>query len=385
MKHLYIFLTLFFVSSCSHKSGKELNLVQLQIIDQNGIVETISSQDRLKKYKEADFLSQQPYQKITRFYQRNSQGHVISHITSYYPNGQLKQYLEATDLRAFGQYKEWHPNGQLKISAQVIGGQADFQPFSQKDWLFEGKTTAYDQQGNILAEFPYEKGVLSGEVTYYYPDMQVKEKKFYKEGRLEGESFSYYPNGSLLKKCTYLNDSLDGISLTYWAAEIPSAIEEYEKGLLQRGVYYNNNKKVCSEIQEGKGTRFVLLNGEKYQIQEYLHGKQQGQVQTYNEEGKLLNVYSVKNGKKNGTETQFYTQSETPLDDMGSVMEYSIDWIENKIHGTAKSWYPCGVMESQKQFAHNKKNGSALYWYKDGSLMAVEEYENDVFNKWKVL
>ncbi len=39
-------------------------LSSINIIDRNGISETVSSKDRLKKYEEVDWLAPQPYEKV---------------------------------------------------------------------------------------------------------------------------------------------------------------------------------------------------------------------------------------------------------------------------------------------------------------------------------
>jgi antitoxin component YwqK of YwqJK toxin-antitoxin module len=42
-----------------------------------------------------------------------------------------------------------------------------------------------------------------------------------------------------------------------------------------------------------------------------------------------------------------------------------------------KTWYPTGVLESQKEMSNNAKNGVLTAWYRDGNLMMIEEYDND--------
>lgn len=42
-----------------------------------------------------------------------------------------------------------------------------------------------------------------------------------------------------------------------------------------------------------------------------------------------------------------------------------------------KSWYPTGIVESQKEMANNAKNGVLTAWYRDGSFMMIEEYDHD--------
>ena len=58
-------------------------------------------------------------------------------------------------------------------------------------------------------------------------------------------------------------------------------------------------------------------------------------------------------------------------------LKLSINWVQGKILGAVKTWYPNGQLESQKNYSDNMKNGIATAWYNDGSIMFMEEYEKD--------
>ena len=113
-----------------HPAKQEENLVLIQIQDRNGLSETISNPDRLVTYDKIDFLSSQPYQKVLRVFRKEGQNRSV--ITTYHPNGSTWQLLEAKEMRAFGTFREWFPNGAKKIEATVIGGSADLTPGAQE-------------------------------------------------------------------------------------------------------------------------------------------------------------------------------------------------------------------------------------------------------------
>src|SRR5579863_10126746 len=153
--------SLILVCGCTHRAeDSDAPLASIQIQDRNGLTETISTPERLEPYRHLDFLASQPYKKIIRVFKQN--GKMGGKITTYHPNGQIHQYLESQDMRAFGTYKEWHPNGALKIEATVIGGSADVIQGAQRDWIFDGVARVWDDKGTQLAEVPYAKGVLEG-------------------------------------------------------------------------------------------------------------------------------------------------------------------------------------------------------------------------------
>ena len=156
--------------ACAQKATKNSVLTSINIIDRNGLNETITNKDRLEQYERTNFLCPQPYQKVLRVYKRDCQGNSISYVTTYYENGQPKQYLEAVNNRAFGLYQEWHENGILKLEATIIGGIADLTPCAEKSWQFDGCAQAWDENGNLQTEISYDKGQLEGESLYYHPN-----------------------------------------------------------------------------------------------------------------------------------------------------------------------------------------------------------------------
>ena len=52
-------------------------------------------------------------------------------------------------------------------------------------------------------------------------------------------------------------------------------------------------------------------------------------------------------------------------------------WVEGRIQGLVKTWYPNGTSESQREMSRNAKNGLLTAWYFDGSVMMIEQYDRD--------
>ena len=138
----------------THFNNDQLSSIQL--IDRNDFKETISTPERLKPYETSNFLSPQPYKKITRLYTRNAQGKTLSKLTTYHNNGELWQYLEVVNGRACGTYQEWHENGQLRLHINVMEGQGDISEEAQYSWIFDGPSYAMNDRGHIQAEIHYD-------------------------------------------------------------------------------------------------------------------------------------------------------------------------------------------------------------------------------------
>jgi len=363
MKRLVIACLL--ICSCQ-KSPPANDLVGIQIQDRNGLSETISIPEKLETYNNIDFLSSQPFKKVIRVYKKEGKNHSI--ITTYHPNGVIWQYLECQDMRASGVYQEWFSTGQLKIKAYVIGGTADVALGAQSDWLFDGLSEVWDEQGQLTAHIPYEKGVLEGTSLNFYPNGQIERSVPYEKQLIEGELIEYFPDGQIKERTSYKKGLKQGTCIGLGEEGNVLWEEEYNKDLLQKGVYFSPKGTQISEVQQGCGFQTFFKDSGAFQQIEIQKGRQEGIIKQFSEEGKLQLIYRIKGHRKDGEEIVYYPSSEKKI---------SLEWHDDMIHGSVKTWYQNGGLESQKQFARNKKNGTVCSWYEDGQLMLIEEYEND--------
>jgi antitoxin component YwqK of YwqJK toxin-antitoxin module len=332
--------------------------------------ETISAKDRLEKYTKTDFLTSQPYKQVVRIYS-NDAPQKTSILTTYHPNGYIYQYLEVVNARAFGSYKQWHSNGQLEISATVIGGPAGITELEQQQWIFDKKNFVWDESGNLISTFNYEKGQLQDEALYYHANGNIKRQELYHNNELDGVVSEFNEEGMLTEKMSFKNGSREGESIGYWSPNTVSFVEKYKNGLLLNGEYFDEKSKLLSKIHNGNGIKTTLFNEYQARI-EFKNGQPEGNVEKYYNSA-LQSITHVKNGKKHGEETEYYADGETP--------KLTVHWAEDKLQGTVKTWYDNGNIESQKDMYDNKKNGVSTAWYRNETIMLIEEYEHNILVK----
>ncbi len=371
-----ILLLLFLVGCAQHTQDPSENLTSIQILDRNGFSETISLRDRLAVYEKTDFLTAQPYQKIVRVFGKVSDGKTFSKITTYHPNGQLWKYLESENGRAHGQYQEWHSNGQLKISATVIEGTSDVSEMGQMTWLFDDASKVYDEQGRLIANILYSKGMLDGLSCYYFPTGEIKQEIPYVKNEIHGTQRSLNVEGDCLEMIPHVFGEKDGLSMTYWSPGQLKAEELYEKGLLINAHYFNLRGETVANVENGFGLQALFQDDHLKTLVEHQNGKIEGKVQTFNSEGCLVNLFSIIDGMKSGEEWEYY-----PTHDGKERPKLFLEWDLDSIHGVTKTWYDNGILESQREMNNNKKHGLSFAWYKEGDLMLMEEYENDLLVK----
>ena len=356
---------------CARYSEQASSLVAIHLQDRNGIKETISVPERLQNYERVDFLSSQPYKKVLRIYKANQKNRSI--ITAYHPNGTIAEYLEAQDTRANGYFREWFPNGQLKIEAIVIGGTADITPDAKKDWLFDGTCHVWNEQGNLVAKIPYIKGVIEGMSLSYHPNGAIQRQVPYINSMEEGEMVEFYPTGMIKLRQNHAKGQKNGSSIGYFDNGQTAWIEEYTEGRVLQGRYYTLKGDQIAEVNSGRGIRALYQGNSLSCLVETHQGVPEGFVKQFTPKEELSSTYSLKNGRKHGEEIEYYLPLD--LNETQVRPKLSIQWDQDVVHGIVKTWYPTGQLQSQREYCRNEKLGPSCAWYKNGALMLVEEYE----------
>jgi antitoxin component YwqK of YwqJK toxin-antitoxin module len=375
MNPLIYFFSITLLCACAaHKTAdKSDSIMSMQILDRNGFTETISNKERIDSFKQTDFFAPQPFQKVLRVYGRDPQGQTVSKITSYHDNGEICQYLEAINGRAHGVYKEWHPNGQLKVQTAVVEGAADLNDLAQASWVFDGLCEVWDDQGNRIAEFHYDKGLLKETGYTFFPGGKIQTQMPYEQGELHGCYRLFDAQGGLLEEVPYFKGEKQGKAKTYWPEGSLLSEEEFEEGKLESASYFDPKGTLVATVEKGSGHRAEFQKGVLFSLSSIKGGLPEGEVQVFYPDGSLHCSYTMSGGKKQGTEWEYYPGAKKP--------KLCIEWHEDVIQGQVKTWYLSGQMESQREVHQNKKQGSAFAWYKSGDLMLIEEYENDLLVK----
>ncbi|MCH9608508.1 MAG: hypothetical protein S4CHLAM45_10860 [Chlamydiales bacterium] len=367
----FLLLSLFFLfaSTSLEARGKGVKISSINIIDRNGLSQTFNSKDRLAEYEKTDFLAPQPYQKVMRVYKKEKNGNRRAQITSYHPNGQVKQYLEALNNRAFGNYYEWFSNGQVKVHATVIGGTADLNTAAEDSWIFDGLNRAWDEDGSCSAQIFYNKGSLENTSYFYHSNGSLWKEVPYSKNLIDGEMKIFYDDGTLFQSIEYKDGVKNGPALRYWNAHSLAYFETNVNGMLTDASYYDTQGNLISEIKGGSGFRAIFGKDELREFQEFKQGKQEGEVRIYDSNGDRISTYFLKNGEKEGKEIDYFPGTSQP--------KLLLTWHDGLLQGTTKTWYESGVLESQREMSDNKKNGLLTAWYQNGALMLVEEYDQD--------
>ncbi|HEX2580301.1 MAG TPA: hypothetical protein VHK67_07865, partial [Rhabdochlamydiaceae bacterium] len=238
-------------------------------------------------------------------------------------------------------------------------------------WFFEGTSLVYDEQGHLIAKIFYEKGLLEGTSLYFHPNETLSKEIPYHKNEIHGVVQLFNEQGTCIEKANYTEGLCDGTAMAIWSPNQIKYTEAWEKGLLLNGTYYSPDGKEISHVKNSNGFQALFENSLLVSLVEYQKGIPEGQVKTFNPKGQLISLYHLKENMKEGDEWEYY-----PSDDVKPSPKLCLQWKEDTMHGTVKTWYENGVLESQREMHDNKKHGPSYAWFKDGGLMLTEEYEN---------
>ncbi|MFN0064848.1 MAG: toxin-antitoxin system YwqK family antitoxin, partial [Chlamydiales bacterium] len=215
----------------------------------------------------------------------------------------------------------------------------------------------------------YNKGELEGNARYYHPNGGVWKIIPYAKNQIHGMQKIFLPSGEIFQTTEYVNGAKEGHATRYWDISHIAFHEKYIEGSLEEGTYYDREGKVVSGIKNGKGFRAIFGRETLERLEEFQGGKEEGSVRIFDEEGRVVCTYQVKEGEKHGEELSYYDNSEKP--------KLLLTWNKGVLQGIMKTWYENGNLESQREVSQNQKSGLLTAWYENGALMLVEEYDQD--------
>ena len=361
-------LLIYLCTSCNTSYEKDDTLSMIQIVDRSGTQETINQKEKLKRFENINFCDPQPYQKVTRVLSKNTKHQQKSVITTYHENGMINEYLETLAQRANGSYKEYYPNGNIKIEGTVVEGIADVSESAKASFIFDGICKVYYPDNTLMVTMQYSKGKLEGESIYYHTNGNLKKRLTYREDLLHGRAEVFDENGKILGFTEYRLGIKHGKHVYFGDTVTPPFEESYDEGLLMQGLYHDDKEQKISEIKNGFGLQVVFSCDRQKKEIEYRKGLPEGKVSTYYPSGNLQSVYFLKNAAKHGEEWIYFDNSK-------EIPKLFLQWYQDELHGSQKSWYENGHLESQKEMIHNQKHGQLIAWYISGEVMLIEEYE----------
>ena len=350
--------------------------------------------------------------------------------------------------RREGDWKTWHPNGQLKthytyIKDQIEGMYTYYDSVgttkkteTYKKSILEGVTSDFNDNGTLHMTTEYKKNLKDGLQKEFIEGVVLIEQRTYKKDSLDGEWTSWHDSGTKKVVRIYKNGTPKGNWIFYdekgaWMRE-----EQYKKGLADgiwtfydrdgfKVFHYYTLGELVAEYTEAKwpngqikeeppsfnkegqldGTRIgYWADGSTRYTMDYKKGKKDGDEIRYDSTGVLIFEVRYDKGIRNGMEKEYYSNGnpkrlarykDNKLD--GMEKEYYSNgnekrlasYKDNKLDGKTELFDSLGVKTETISYKDSLRNGKTTLWWPNGEAYQRFTYEKDVlegrFEEWDSL
>ena len=350
--------------------------------------------------------------------------------------------------RREGDWKTWHPNGQLKthytfIKDQIEGLYTYYDSVgttkkteTYKKSVLEGVTSDFNDNGTLHITTEYKKNLKDGLQKEFIEGVVLIEQRTYKKDSLDGEWTSWHDNGTKKVVRVYKNGTPKGNWIFYdekgaWMRE-----EQYKKGVADgiwtfydrdrfKVFHYYTLGELVAEYTEAKwpngqikeeppsfnkegqldGTRIgYWADGSTRYTMDYKKGKKDGDEVRYDSTGVLIFEVRYDKGVRNGMEKEYYVNGnpkrlarykDNKLD--GMEKEYYVNgnskrfasYKDDKLDGKTELFDSLGVITETITYKDSLRNGKTTLWWPNGEAYQRLTYEKDIlegrFEEWDSL
>ncbi|MCY1720941.1 hypothetical protein OU798_11355 [Prolixibacteraceae bacterium Z1-6] len=166
-------------------------------------------------------------------------------------NGRPVYEGEFKDDKPVGEWKRYHPGGQVKAIMIYEGDTARTQLFDVwRKKVAEGNYVNQQKEGvwriykeNLkVAEETYSKGALNGVLRRFYDTGEIMEETDWMNGKQDGNYQVFFKNGEPYMQCKMKDNVRNGLFLVYFDNGQQELVGEYKNNLRHgEWKYYNRN------------------------------------------------------------------------------------------------------------------------------------------------
>lgn len=287
--------------------------------------------------------------------------------TSYNNSGNLDGLTVNYDKEGMKLLEEVYKDGLIIKMTTGFNNPANLYVYGNDNGSFSYKVYTYE--GRIRSEGTYDKGLLKGEMRFYYNNGNIRQKLNLKNGEYDGEVITFHPNGKTESVSYYSAGSMEGKYVEYGS----------DGTVIKTGSYLNNNM--------NNYWRYYRADGGLETAAYYLNGNLNGWQTNYAVDGKIKSRNRYNDGRLT-KEYQFDPEgnmiNEIDLVETTSSQVKSMPGIvicdaviKGGLHDGPLTWYhPGGKTSTRMMFCADNQNGEYLQYFADGKPMVLGHYEN---------
>jgi len=178
-------------------------------------------------------------------------------------NGRLLYEGQFKDDKPIGEWKRYHPGGQLKALIEYHGDTAYTQLFDVwKNKVAEGAYVNERKEGlwkifnqnRLVADETYVGGIKNGVAHRYYDTGEVMEETHWQNGEQNGDYKVFFKNGEPYLQCKMRDNMRDGLFLVYFENGRQEMVASYRNNLRDGDwKYYNREGDLRYTLQYDQG------------------------------------------------------------------------------------------------------------------------------------
>jgi len=223
-----------------------------------------------------------------------------------------------------------------------------------------GACTYFDSEGRKSLEVNYSNGELDGAWLAYYENGQVASKGSWAKGQQSGPWEFWHYNGQKRLAGSYVAGQKSG----KWTQYNEKGEELGSSTLGQPGTgtyteWHDNGKKsVEQKLQAGKVVEEIRYRGDgtkDFQVSYDASGNRSGVFQAWATDGNtLVAKYEYKGGRKEGTQTEWYSNGAKKQDAAYKDYFKTGQWTD---------YYPSGQVKRTRHYVEGRRQGNWISYY----------------------
>jgi antitoxin component YwqK of YwqJK toxin-antitoxin module len=307
-----------------------------------------------------------------------------------------------------GTWFDYFPSGKKSMTGPISSG------LKNGEWFY------YYENGTVSRQGKYQQGVREGSWQFYAKQGKKSHELNYRNGVVHGPYKHFHANGQL-KTEGFVQRAIDGVERKSSSFFTSTNFQDrsykefkahgrwqfyYDNGQLRNEVQYNNGElwaqghcytKNGTALESGTlagGTGTVTEYNEQGHLTKSYGLKDQlldGEEKLFNTKGEVIQLFTFKNGEKNGKFTavskdnRFYYEghySDNLLhgpyqkEDRKEKLVWEQNYQYGKLHGISKT-YNKGVIIEASEFYAGRRSGKFKEYYKNGAIRKIFHLKND--------
>lgn len=272
--------------------------------------------------------------KIVQEYNHYSKSKIDGFGYTLFSTGDTLSTFTYKDSKLEGEYKRYHPNGNLNYKTNLINGEN------------EGDYIEFFEDRTISVTGEYVHGKEDGKWQYFHANGKLKIDMSYKDGIKIGIWKEYDSAGELLKQYEFNEEGHLTNDFVFYKKTKPQIIETYKDDILVAVTSLNSAGDTIKQVGSEDGT----FEFETFSLDGLLNTK-----------GKLVN------GNYEGAKTLYWRN--------GGVQEVS-NYINGVLNGEVINYFENGKIQTKRNFENGKESGSYFEYYQNGSVKTTGNYKN---------